>query len=302
MKNEEAIRILKNSAFLATVSKYQDIEEAVEMAINALGAIEQIQWERDLAIKQLHDLGYGLGEKTREDNSSSDKLIKASDAVDIVAKHSALYGNGEITTDEGEALLYDIMSEIMNLPSAQSEPVTNCHDLTAAIEAIERIFDRCEEIEAHLPEGDPDRVGYKMYPDWLTVWKYLHQVPSAQPDVPDTNVGDMSRRFVELLAEYHDPEICPYKEYKGKPYFIKYIENGEGYVGYGTYSPKVMSQYLREYFMATAQSERKTGRWIYNSPVTMRCDQCGYVVKDWEWSRANYCAGCGIPMRKGGEG
>ena len=51
-----------------------------------------------------------------------------------------------------------------------------------AIDALERIFDRCEEIEAHLPEGDPDRVGYKMYPDWLTVWKYLHQLPSAQSE------------------------------------------------------------------------------------------------------------------------
>ena len=31
-----------------------------------------------------------------------------------------------------------------------------------AIDALERIFDRCEEIEAHLPEVDPDRVGYKI--------------------------------------------------------------------------------------------------------------------------------------------
>ena len=94
---------------------------AFEMATNALGAIDQIRWERDVAIEQLNDLGYGLGEKPREDNSSSDKLIKASDAVDVVAKHSALYGDGEISTDDGEALLYGIMSEIMNLPSAQPE-------------------------------------------------------------------------------------------------------------------------------------------------------------------------------------
>lgn len=52
----------------------------------------------------------------------------------------------------------------------------------AAIDALDRIFDRCEEIEAHLPEGDPDRTGYKMYPDYMTVWKYLHQLPSAQPE------------------------------------------------------------------------------------------------------------------------
>ena len=53
----------------------------------------------------------------------------------------------------------------------------------AAIDALEQIFDRCEEIEAHLPEGDPDKTGYKMYPDYMTVWKYLHQLPSAQPEI-----------------------------------------------------------------------------------------------------------------------
>ena len=47
-----------------------------------------------------------------------------------------------------------------------------------ALEAINRIWDRCEEIEAHLPDGDPDKTGYKMIGDYLTVWKYL----SAQPE------------------------------------------------------------------------------------------------------------------------
>lgn len=50
----------------------------------------------------------------------------------------------------------------------------------AAIDALERIFDRCEEIEAHLPDGDPDKTGYKMFPDYMTVWKYLRQLPSAE--------------------------------------------------------------------------------------------------------------------------
>ena len=49
-----------------------------------------------------------------------------------------------------------------------------------AIKAIERIFDRCEEIENHLPKDDPDRIGYKMFPDYMTVWKYLHQLQSAE--------------------------------------------------------------------------------------------------------------------------
>lgn len=53
----------------------------------------------------------------------------------------------------------------------------------AAIDALDRIFDQCEEIEAHLPKGDPDRTGYKMYPDYMTVWKYLHQLPPAEPEI-----------------------------------------------------------------------------------------------------------------------
>ena len=142
---------------------------AFDMATNALGAIDQIQWERDMAIKQLHDLGYGLGEKPREDNSSSDKLIKASDAVDVVAKHSALYGNGEISTDEGETLLYDIMSEITNLPSSQpnlqptcNQLATDCISRAEAIDAVQNgmcIFYDCDVIRnlKALPSAQPER-------------------------------------------------------------------------------------------------------------------------------------------------
>ena len=51
-----------------------------------------------------------------------------------------------------------------------------------AIDALDQILDRCEEIEAHLPKDDPNRTGYKMYPDYVTVWKYLHQLPTAEPE------------------------------------------------------------------------------------------------------------------------
>ena len=69
--------------------------------------------------------------------------------------------------------------------SRSHENGTECEDTISrqdAIDALDQIFDRCEEIEAHLPEGDPDRTGYKMYPDYMTVWKYLHQLSSAQPE------------------------------------------------------------------------------------------------------------------------
>lgn len=74
-----------------------------------------------------------------------------------------------------------------------------------AIDALERIFDRCEEIEAHLPEGDPDRVGYKMYPDWLKVWSYLRQLPSAQPE---TCEGCKHLGKWENEVEYGYPSPC----------------------------------------------------------------------------------------------
>ena len=52
-----AVRILKNNTQYATA-------KAVEIAFNALGAIGQIMWERDMAIEQLQDIGLGFGCKT----------------------------------------------------------------------------------------------------------------------------------------------------------------------------------------------------------------------------------------------
>ena len=42
-------------------------KQALDHAINCVGAIEQIKWERDIAIQQLNDLGYQFGEKIRSD-------------------------------------------------------------------------------------------------------------------------------------------------------------------------------------------------------------------------------------------
>ena len=66
------------------------------------------------------------------------------------------------------------------------------------------------------------------------------------------------RTFVELVERYVDPELCPYPEYKGKPYYsIKYIENGEEHVGYSSYSLQVMSGFLKKYFMSPALEKQE---------------------------------------------
>ena len=49
--------------------------------------------------------------------------------------------------------------------------------------------------------------------------------------------------------------------------------------------------------MPSAEPERKTGEWIYNSPVTMKCNQCGLVIKDWDWHRFKCCPNCGANMK-----
>jgi len=61
--------------------------------------------------------------------------------------------------------------------------------------------------------------------------------------------------FKEIVVEY--PSYNTYPEYEGKPYFsIKYTENEKEFIGYGTYKPEVLSEYLKEYFLPSAQPEQ----------------------------------------------
>ena len=49
--------------------------------------------------------------------------------------------------------------------------------------------------------------------------------------------------------------------------------------------------------LPSAQPEREKGKWVSNSPVTMKCDQCGAVIKDWDWHRFKFCPVCDADMR-----
>ena len=61
------------------------------------------------------------------------------------------------------------------------------------------------------------------------------------------------KNFEGIIVTYHSDDIIPYPEYKGKPYFsIQYEENGEHHVGYGTYNPQVLSNYIKDYFNGRA--------------------------------------------------
>ena len=75
----------------------------------------------------------------------------------------------------------------------------------------------------------------------------IRELPSAE-----TEITRCERTFQAIIVEY--PSISTYPEHEGKPYFsIKYTENGQGFIGYGTYNPEVLSGYLKKYFMPSAE-------------------------------------------------
>ena len=67
MKPKQVIEILKNLTCVVPKDKAEETKQALSHAINCVGAIEQIKWERDIAIQQLNELGYQFGEKIRSD-------------------------------------------------------------------------------------------------------------------------------------------------------------------------------------------------------------------------------------------
>ncbi len=117
---------------------------------------------------------------------------------------------------------------------------------------------------------------------------------------------ERSRTFLELVVSY--PAFCTYPEYEGKPYYaIKFEENGETIVGFGTYKPEVLSQYLQEYFIPSAESERTAKvediqvEWNDDEYINDRmgdmyhygnCGNCGETVSH----NQKYCHHCGVRL------
>ena len=74
--------------------------------------MEQIKWERDVAIEQLKELGYGLGEKIRTDED----CISREEVCDYIAE----FVNHEYATDREREMVKHIIDGIQHLPSVQS--------------------------------------------------------------------------------------------------------------------------------------------------------------------------------------
>lgn len=109
-----------------------------------------------------------------------------------------------------------------------------------------------------------------------TAHDLIEELPSAQPKI--------KTKFVRLTV----------RNSNGRPYYsIIYLEDGNEFEGYSSYSLDVISDYLKRYF-EFAQPERKTGRWIDD-----HCSECGQYV--FHEDVRNFCPNCGSPMEKDGE-
>jgi len=115
------------------------------------------------------------------------------------------------------------------------------------------------------------------------------------------------RNFEEIIVTYYPDHMIPYPEYKGKPYFsIQYEENGEHHVGYGTFSPQVLSGYIKDYFngrasIVEALENQKTGHWIElgcvgNDNYDFKCSECNHSDTHSKAVKVNYCWFCGAKM------
>ena len=102
--------------------------------------------------------------------------------------------------------------------------------------------------------------------------------PSAQPDVPDTNVGDMISRHAAIDAMCDNCDtvqaVCPHYPCK---------------------------RYTSIMELPSAQPERNTGKWILDSkPGRYRCSEClAFSARDDLGNEylSDYCSVCGAEMR-----
>lgn len=99
----------------------------------------------------------------------------------------------------------------------------------------------------------------------------------AQPEQQNARI------FQGVIVEY--PTNSTYPEHEEKPYFlIKYTEDGQDFIGYGTYKPDVLSEYLKKYFMPSAQPDIITcGDCKWRIRHDKRCGYWNHGVKPDMW-------------------
>lgn len=94
MTIEEAKEILQRDLQILIDNKsLPDGIEAMNVAISALGTLEQVRWERDVAVSQLNELGLSLGQKVDhvkeliDKNTENEAIDKSKNPTDWHVMH-----------------------------------------------------------------------------------------------------------------------------------------------------------------------------------------------------------------------
>lgn len=146
--------------------------EALRMAVTALKLDEQIRWERDIAIQQLADLGYSLGEKPKansSENPNNSDCISRQETIDAIVttvSKIGLHDNSEVARYGATFRQHEIIDIIEGMPSAHSEPSTEIQEILNYLDTT-----------LH-PIVSPDN--WNVYSE---LYDMVSSLPSAQPEV-----------------------------------------------------------------------------------------------------------------------
>lgn len=158
-----------------------------------------------------------------------------------------------------------------------------------------------EEFEANYGFTDSEEIytnGARLIPSFR-VEQWLEHIGQPEQD----------REFVKLMV----------RNSNGRPYYsiiyLEFDDNGvwHDFEGYSSYSLDVISDYLKKYFMPSAQQNPvKHGKWkridkdnMFFAPHILQCSICGNVLDTHGVNAgrgdANYCPVCGAKMEMEGK-
>ena len=130
--------------------------------------------------------------------------------------------------------------------------------------------------------------------------KIINDLPSAQPDVPDTNVGDIiSRQAVIEALHTRFRDGFDGDKWWNSTHVLAAIE------GLSTAQPFTEEQIQTMQELESAQIEkayelgkadRPTGHWIKNDNGTFSCSNCQSWIPEEQHHYARYCLYCGARM------
>ena len=200
-----------------------------------------------------------------------------------------------------------VLSEVTGeLPSSQPEKRTEERTETHACDLI----DRQVAIDAIM--GQPPE---PHYPSWYAA--QIEKLPAVQPatscsEIPNSSTDCISRRAAidaldcingaeEVLRALPSVQPDHTADVSKKVSISCGQENDlisrQAAIDCVTYDVEHTIECLKA--LPSAQPEQN-GKWIYNSPMTMKCDRCGFAIKDWDWHKFKFCPNCGADMRGGG--